>query len=56
MRDWIETFFRYVTPFTVIVAFIIFEAEGIPYSDLFVAALTASFGTLGINVYGKVRR
>lgn len=60
MRAWIETFFRHVTPFTVIVAFIVFEAEGIVYSDLFVAAVTASLGALGINAYGvvytKVRR
>lgn len=55
-REWLETFFRYVTPFAIVVAFIMFEATGTPYSDLFTAALVNALGVLGINAYGKVRR
>jgi len=56
MRDWIETFFRYVTPFTIIVAVVIFEATETPYSALMTAAFVNSLALLGINVYGKVKR
>ena len=47
---------KYFTTAIMVVAFIIFEAEGIDYSDLFVAVLTACLGTSGIMVYGDVRK
>ena len=56
MREWLESFFKYLTPFALVVALIFFEAEGIVYSDFFVSVLTASLGVFGITVYGKVRR
>jgi len=38
------------------IGFIFFEYEGIDYSDLFVAILTACVGTTGIMVYGDTRK
>ena len=56
MREWLESFFKYLTPFTLVVALIVFEAQGIAYSNFFVSVLTASLGVFGIAVYGRVRR
>jgi len=56
MREWLESFFKYLIPFVLVVALIIFEAEGIVYSNFFVSVLTASLGVFGISVYGKVRK
>lgn len=47
---------KYGITAAMVIAFIFFEYEGIDYSDLFVAALTACLGTTGIMVYGDTRR
>ena len=56
MREWLESIAKYYVCGLFATAFIYFEVEGVPYSDLFVAAFTASLGVLGITVYGKVKR
>jgi len=56
MREWLESLFKYMTPFALVVALIVFEAEGVAYSNFFVSVLTASLGVFGISVYSRVRR
>ena len=56
MKDVLKAIAKYYITAVVVTAFIVFEAEGIVYSDLFVAVLTACLGTTGIMVYGDVRK
>jgi len=56
LREWLESIAKYYTCALVVTFFVIMEWEGIAYSDLFVAVLTATLGILGITVYGKVKR
>ncbi len=55
MKEVIKQTGKYYITAVMVTAFIAFEAEGIVYSDLFVAVLTACLGTTGIMVYGDVR-
>ena len=56
LKTWIETFFHHLSPFMILVAFVLFEAEGIPYSMLFSGAVVASLGTLGIDAVSAYRK
>ena len=56
MRQWLESIAKYYVCAFVVTAFVAMEWEGIEYSDLFVAVLTACLGVLTITVYAKVRR
>lgn len=56
MREWLETLAKYYPMVMCVTALVIFEAESIPYSDLFVSVLTASLGVAGVSAYGTVRR
>lgn len=55
MKETIKAAAKYYITAVVVTAFIAFESQGIVYSDLFVAVLTACLGTTGIMVYGDVR-
>lgn len=46
---------KYYITAIMITAFVIFEAKGVDYSDLFVAVLTACLGTTGIMIYGDIK-
>lgn len=56
MKDWLKAIAKYYITAAMVTAFIAFEAQGIVYSDLFVAVLTACLGTTGIMVYGDIRK
>lgn len=47
---------KYYITAVVVTAFIAMEMEGIEYSNLFVAVLTACLGTTGIMVYGDIKK
>ncbi|MBA7611718.1 hypothetical protein ES703_18947 [subsurface metagenome] len=56
LKEILRTIAKYYITAALVTAFIAFEAEGIPYSNLFVAVLTACLGTTGIMVYGDIKR
>jgi len=56
VRQFLESVAKYYTCALVVTFFVIMEWEGMSYSDLFVAVLTACLGILGITVYGKVKK
>lgn len=55
-RGTLKVIAKYYITAVMVTAFIAFEAEGIAYSDLFVAVLTACLGTTGIMVYGDIKK
>lgn len=56
LKEALRAIVRYGLTTVVVIAFIFMEIEGIDYSDLFVAVLTACLGTTGIMVYGDIKR
>lgn len=56
LKEALRAAAKYYITAIMVTAFIVFEYEGINYSDLFVAILTACIGTTGIMIYGDIKR
>jgi len=56
VKEALRAMAKYGITAAMVIAFIFFEYEGIDYSDLFVAVLTACIGTTGIMVFGDIKK
>ena len=56
LKSVLKAVAKYYVTAAMVTAFIAFEAEGIEYSNLFVAVLTTCLGTTGIMIYGEVKK
>jgi len=55
LKEALRAAAKYYITAIMVTAFVAMEFEGIEYSDLFVAILTACIGTTGIMVYGDTQ-